>query len=242
MSRRPLLRRGAARAESGMTLLEIMVAMMILSVALAIVFSVLISLQNDEVTVSSRHAANQQAQLITYSLSRQVHAAATPSGMSSPFVIATATELKFYSALGNSNGPTQLDIHAVPACAGCSTMEMVEDMVQPTLVGGLPSYTGSSQRVVLGSGLVVPVPTPSTDCSTGSPGIFQYYSYLASSSGTCLVLDTSQSPPAVASSQFARIDSIHMTITTEDPGRPTTSSQSEIALDVSLPNVDYANA
>ena len=227
--------------QAGMTLVETMVSLAILSIVLSIVFAVLVSLQGDQVTISARHAANSQGQLMTYTLSRQIHAAAVPTGMTSPFVVATADEIEFYSALGNADGPTQVDIHPLSACSGCSTT-LVEDLVQPTLVAGVPTYTSSPQQVTLGTGLIVATPNPVTDCSSASPGLFQYYSYFSSSAGTCELLDTATATPSLDSSLFSQIDSIRVNLTTVDPTRPNPSSQSQIALDISLPNVDYAHA
>ncbi len=237
----PGMPRPELTGQAGMSLVETMVSLAILSIVMSIVFSVLVSLQGDQVTISSRHAANSQAQLMTYTLSRQVHAAAVPSGMTSPFVVATADQLEFYSALGNPDGPTRIDVHPLSACPGCSTT-LVEDIVQPTLVAGTPTYTASPEQVTIGTGLVMPAPDPSTDCSSAAPGLFEYYSYFSSSTGTCESLDTATSPPSLDSSLFARIDSVRVNLTTVDPSRPVASSQSEIALEISLPNVDYAHA
>ncbi|MGH9115306.1 MAG: PulJ/GspJ family protein, partial [Acidimicrobiales bacterium] len=183
-----------------MTLIEILIVMLVFSIVMTIVFAVLFSAQHDETTVVSRDTATSEAQVMIQALSRQVHAAATPAGMTSPFVLATANELEFYSALGNANGPTQLDIHPAPTCSGCATYNLVEDVVQPVLVSGAPTYTATPQQVIVGTGLVPPAPSPASDCSTTSsfvPGIFEYFPV----TGPCLALDTTSSPPALDSSQ-----------------------------------------
>ncbi|MGH9054520.1 MAG: PulJ/GspJ family protein [Acidimicrobiales bacterium] len=232
-------RRG--KDDRGMTLVEILIVMLIFSIVMTIVVTVLVSAQRDEATVVSRDTANSEAQVMVQALSRQVHAAATPAGMTSPFVLATANELLFYSALGNANGPTQLDIRPAPACSGCSTYDLVEDVVQPVLVSGVPTYTSAAQRVVLGSGLVPPTPSPTSDCSASSsfvPGIFEY----SPVTGPCLALDTTASPPALDSSQFKTVENLAIAITTVDTLRPGSAPDVVTNLQVSLPNVDYQSS
>lgn len=231
------LRRGG---DEGLTLIEIAVVLLIMSIAITLITGMLISVQHEESTVQSRNAAVHEAQVMGYTLSRQVHAAAFPTGASTPIVTATATDLKLYSSLGNANGPTQLDIHAVRACGSCSYYNLVEDVVQP---GPGPTYTGSPQRQVIGTGLLLPATSPASDCpgsGTFVSGIFEYFTQ----AGSCLALDTALNPPGLDTAggpptEIAQVENITITLTTVDTLAAKSGASTTIALPLSLPNWDY---
>jgi prepilin-type N-terminal cleavage/methylation domain-containing protein len=251
--------RESSNRDAGVTLIEITVVLLVLSILMMLVYTFLTEMQKDQVTVSSRDFASGEAQSISDELSRQIHAAAIPSGFTSAIVLAEANELEFYSSLGNANGPTEIEIYATPSCSGCTTYNLMETVTQPgppTTTGGSPVYTGSTATVstaVIGSGLVLPTPSTSTDCppTSGSftPGIFQYFNS-ASVGGACLPMSLTGSPSAwqlttgasgQSSNQAATVEHLTVTITTLDPTRPKTSAQTTITQQITLPNVDYYN-
>jgi type II secretory pathway pseudopilin PulG len=235
-------RQRLARDENGTSLVEMMMVCMILGIIFPIVAGFLFSTQTAVVSVSSRSVANGQAEVIAQTLSRQIHAAATPAGKSSPIVSATANKLVFYSSLGNSFGPTELSLYVVPSCGGCNYGNLMEDQTQPT---SGPTYSATpTQTVELGSGVVIPTPaSPGSDCPAGgSGGIFEYFVSPVTSNGACLPLDyRSYNPPALDSSQLSQVENMAVTITTEDTSRTSGSPTATMSLQVSLANVDYAN-
>ncbi len=231
-------RRGRAN-DRGISLIEITIAMLILSLIVPVIYGLLDSVEKDEVTVASRDIAGGQAQVIGEVLSRQIHAAALPTsgGATTAIVSATANTFQFYASLGNANGPTELTIKTALTCGSCTTYNMVETLVQP---GPSDSYTTgtTTTTAILGTGVVPPsTVTVGTDCSSTAPGIFQYYN----SSSTCLPLSTGTSPPALTSSQAPNVDNVTVTLTTLDVLRPKTSADVTYTLQLTLPNVDYYN-
>jgi hypothetical protein len=239
------------------TLVEITVVLLILSVLMVLIYTFLSEMQTDQVRVSSRDFASGEAQSISDILSHQIHAAAIPSGSSSALEIAEANELEFYSSLGNPNGPTQLLILATPSCSGCTTYNLTETVTQPGpgVNGGPPVYTGSTATVTrsfIGSGLVLPTPSSLTDCPTSgtfTPGLFEYFNS-PSVGGACLPLSLTGSPSAwqlttgasgQSSNQASQVEHLTVTITTADPSRPKTSANTTVTLQITLPNVDYYN-
>jgi prepilin-type N-terminal cleavage/methylation domain-containing protein len=259
----PRRKRGPDR-DAGVTLVELTVVLLVLSILLSLVYTFLYEMQRDQVTVSSRDFASGEAQAISDELSRQIHAAAVPSGSTSAIVQAEANQLQFYSSLGNANGPTELLIYTTPSCSGCTSYNLMEQVTQPgapTTTGGPPVYTGSTATVttsVIGSGLVLPIPSPSSDCppTSGSftPGLFEYFNS-ASVGGLCLPMSNTGSPPSGSplawqlttglssqtSNQAAAVEHLTVTITTLDPSRPKTSATTTITEQITLPNVDYYN-
>jgi Tfp pilus assembly protein PilV len=230
--------RRRATDDRGISLIEITIAMLILSLIVPVVYGLLDSVEKSQVSVASRDVASGQAQVIGEVLSRQIHAAAIPTGGSTTTIVsATANTFQFFAALGNANGPTELTIKTALTCGSCTTYNMVETLVQP---GPGDSYTtgATTTTATLGTGVVPPsTTTVGTDCSTTSPGIFQYYN----SSGTCLPLGTGTTPPALTSSQYPTVDNVTVTLTTLDVLRPKTSATVTYTLQLTLPNVDYYN-
>jgi competence protein ComGC len=254
-----LARHRAKRAgqEAGVTLIEITVVLLVLSLVMMLIYTFLSEMQKDQVAVSSRDFASGEAQTISDILSQQIHAAAIPSGSSSALVQAEANEIVFYASLGNANGPTELQIVATPSCSGCTTNNLVETVTQPGpgVSGGPPVYTGSTATVTtkfIGSGLVLPGPSSQTDCpSSGSftPGLFEYFNS-PSVGGACLPLSNTGSPAAwqlttglssQSGNQASQVEHLTVTITTIDPSRPKTSPNTTVTLQITLPNVDYYN-
>lgn len=235
--------RARSHDERGTTLIEMAVVMLIMGIAVPLITGFLVSVQHQDTTIQSRGAAVQEAQVMGETLSRQVHAAAIPAGAVSPVITATADELEFYSSLGNANGPTELDIHAVAACGSCSYYNLVEEVLQP---GPGPTYTGSPQRQIIGTGLLVPAVSPSTDCPAAgpsTPGIFQYFTR----SGSCLALDTAVTPPSLDTTggppaETAQVENIAISLTTVDSLNADHGPSATVTLQLSLPNWDYANA
>ena len=242
--------------DRGISLVEMAVVLLLLGLIVPVIYGLLDSVVKDEAMVSSRDNASGQAQLMGRVLSRQLHAAAIPSGLSSlvceppptgstqatgcTTVVATANELEFFANLGNANGPTRLDIKPV---ASGSTYNLVEHVTQPTLSSsGPPTYGSTYSTYVLGTGLVPPTlsGTNANDCSTSNPGIFQYFNV----SSTCLKLDTTETTPALDASELSGtsgLENVTVTLTTEDSMYSKTSPKATSTLQITFPNYDYSD-
>ena len=226
---------GPDHPERGISLIEITVVLLIIGMIVPVVYGLLSGVQKDEVVVSSRSAAAGQARIIDEALSRQIHAAAIPNGLTGAIVSAMPNSLEFYSSLssiGNSNGPTELNISTAKTCPTCSTYNLVEQVIKP---GVGPNYTtaggATTTTRVLGTGIVPPsMAAVGTDCSTTTPGIFQYYT----NTNSCLQVPST----GLTGSQTGPIDDITVTITTIDVLRPAASPQTTFTLHMTLPNVD----
>ncbi len=264
MMRRVVHRNDRSADQRGYTLVEMAVVLLILSLIIPIVYGLVASVNKDTANVVSRGAANGQAEVMGQLLSRQVHAAATPSNQTSELVYGTADEIILYSSLGATytsgsttvSAPTKLDISAALACSGCSTYNLVEKVYKPTAGTGGPAYTSSTTSII-GTGVVVPSLTGSnsSDCSASAPGIFQYYQNTSITTSSCLSLAvpgsgscptwesvTQCATPQLSATQFAQVDEITVTLTTLDTNRAKLSPRSSFTLQLELPNVDFANA
>jgi type II secretory pathway pseudopilin PulG len=227
------------RGEVGITLIEVTIVLMIIGIIVPVIFTLLYTVQKDEVSASSRTAAAGVAQVMDEALSRQIHAAAIPVGQTNAIVQAMPNSLQFYSSLSsasNSNGPSEVNISTALTCTTCTTYKLVEQITTPgtgtnpyTTAGGATTVTRT-----LGTGIVPPSATAvGNDCST-TPGIFQYYT---ANNGTpsCVVIPSG----GLTGTATGAIDYIYVTLTTIDVTRPTTSPQTTYTLHVTLPNVDF---
>jgi type II secretory pathway pseudopilin PulG len=221
--------------ELGISLIEITVVLLIIGMIVPVIFGLLTSVQKDEVSISSRNAAAGQAQIMDEALSRQIHAAAIPTGLTGAIVSASPNSFEFYSSLasiGNSNGPSQINVTTALTCTTCTTYNLVEQITQP---GAGPNYTtaggATTTTRVLGTGIVPPLLSAvGTDCST-TLGIFQYYT----NTNSCVVIPSG----GLTGSATGVIDDITVTLTTIDVLRPKTSPQTVYTLHLTLPNVDF---
>jgi hypothetical protein len=69
-------------------------------------------------------------------------------------------------------------------------------------------------------------------------GLFEYQQ----TNGTCLALAGPPLTAALVATQLLQVENLTITITAVDTLRPTSSATATDTLQVSLPNIDYANA
>lgn len=227
-----------------------MVVVALLGIILPVITALLLSVQKNEASIQSRSEAGNEATVMGESLSKLIHSAATPTTSQAAIAMGSADELVLFTDLGDSNGPTEVDIRVCPvgdtsyqACttatpAADATYDLMEFFTYPT---SGPTYAqgAPSGEASLGSGIVPTTPSTTADCPSGSgtftPGIFEYQD----ASGSCLPL--SSSPAQLTSTQMADVDSIVVNLTTVDPQRSTVSPSSTYTLHVYLQNVEYQN-
>jgi prepilin-type N-terminal cleavage/methylation domain-containing protein len=228
--------------ESGFTLIEIAIVLFVLAVLIPLIATFIETTQKYSYGVASRTQANSQAQVIDEYLSRQVHAINYPLNGSSgsDILTATATEFQFYSSLGATNGPTQVDIKAVAACSGCSYYSIQETTVTPGGSPSSPSYSSGAVTATrtLGTGIVLPA-TPATNCPSSGSSIplFEYFSTAGNTvtPGTCL----QTSSTTLTTAQFSQVDSVTVSLTTLDAMHTKSSPQPLSTFTFSMPNVAY---
>lgn len=264
-SRRP--RRGCLGRrngeERGTSLIELMVVVALLAVVLPIGFQAVSSVQQSAVGTTYRFRATAQGQLMLDTLTRQIRAAVPPpyvpgenTSPSGPILWASSSELQFYSAVGNANGPVLMGIYAVPSCGGGVTDQLVEYQVDPAVTnngtvsyGTLPapqscpvSGPSATERIVLGTNLLLTPPSPSSGCPTASttnagfqPGLFEYFD----KAGSCLHLGAGTGDTA----SLAPVESVSINVRAEVTTKGTLAAlapPTALVAHVNLANVDGA--
>jgi prepilin-type N-terminal cleavage/methylation domain-containing protein len=138
-------RRARSDSEAGFTLIEMMIAVMLLSVVLAAAFGVLSSMQQEAVITTNRFTAEGEAQTIADRITKDLRTAVATSATGAAFVSADVNDVTFYANLADPLGPDKL--HAYLTLQGGTNVYLFhEDSTAPNAGGsvGNYAYTGSA--------------------------------------------------------------------------------------------------
>jgi prepilin-type N-terminal cleavage/methylation domain-containing protein len=140
LSKYRALRRRREQNESGYTLIETMIAMMLLSVVVAAAFSVVAVMQRGAMVTTNRFTAEGEAQTISDRISKDIRSAVTASATGAAFASANVNDVTFYANLADPNGPTRL--HAYLTLLGGTNVYLFHEDSTPPAAGGSPgNYT-----------------------------------------------------------------------------------------------------
>jgi prepilin-type N-terminal cleavage/methylation domain-containing protein len=130
--------------ERGLTLVELMMTTALLSLVLAASGAALASYQRTAASSDIRLENLSEAQTIMDVVSRDIRTATRPGAGESPFLVASATDVRFYANLETTTGPKQVHLYVNTA-----TGQVIEEAITPT--GAPPySYTGTPTVRVVG--------------------------------------------------------------------------------------------
>jgi prepilin-type N-terminal cleavage/methylation domain-containing protein len=132
----------AGRPESGYTLIEMLIAMTLLSIVVAAAFSVVSVMQRGAVTTTNRFTAEGEAATIADRITKDLRAAVTASATGAAFASADVNDVTFYANLADPNGPTKL--HAYLTLGGSNVYLFHEDATPPDNGGSPGNYTYTS--------------------------------------------------------------------------------------------------
>jgi prepilin-type N-terminal cleavage/methylation domain-containing protein len=213
-------RAATAPDEAGFSLIELMMVLLLLGVVLPVGYSAVASSQKAVADTENRFASVSQAQLAMDSMTRDIRAIQTPLSGANAIVSATANDIQFYSSVFSpSSGYPALVELKLTTCSGCTTTSLVEDTIMPVVSGSTVSYPAASMVVrTLAANVVIPVASPTTDCSAGgafTPGLFSYSTISVSGVTSCDPLSTSSTPPALAAAELPKIAMVTVSVTTK---------------------------
>ena len=146
MSRFHRALRRAAEEERGLTLIELLMAMAMLSLVLAAASAALVSYQRTAASSDIRLENLAEAQTIMDVVSRDIRTATRPAQQpnESPFLLAAPNEVRFYANLELATGPKQVRLYV-----NTSTGQVIEEAVEPA--GASPyTYTGTPKVRIVG--------------------------------------------------------------------------------------------
>ena len=136
--------RRAAVEERGLTLVELLMAMGLLSLVLAAAGAALASYQRTAASSDIRLENLAEAQTIMDVVSRDIRTATRPGAGESPFVAADDDEVRFYANLETVTGPKLVRLYV-----NSVTGQVIEEAIEPT--GAPPySYAGTPKVRIVG--------------------------------------------------------------------------------------------
>ena len=158
------------RPETGYTLIETMIAMMLLSVVMAAAFSVVAVMQRGAMTTTNRFTAEGEAQTISDRISKDIRSAVTASATGAAFASADVNDVTFFANLADPNGPTKL--HAYLTLLGGTNVYLFHEDATAPNTGGSPgnyTYPATSSTRIDGKYLDTSQPIFSYFDSDGNP-------------------------------------------------------------------------
>jgi prepilin-type N-terminal cleavage/methylation domain-containing protein len=210
--------RGRTRPESGFTLVEVMVAMMLLGIALTVMYRGLASMNRTAVGATGRLVNLDEARVLMSTITKDLRTAARLTPESAPFTFAHEREVTFYANINTSEAPKKVHIYVD------DDRRLVEEITDPE--GVAPNYTYTSQAHVRVVGRFVANEGP----------IFSY----VDTDGNCLGGQGGQPPCTMSgplsSTDLLRISAIEVVISIRENGGPQPAT---LINRVRLPNVDY---
>jgi Tfp pilus assembly protein PilW len=217
-------RRAQKRDEKGMTLVELVIAFLLMGILFTAVISATVNLVSDSINANTRVQLSSEEQVTLDMMTRQIGAATYGGTPSAAIEYASPTELEFYAALNPSEsgvGPEQIEL----TLTGSSLVQTT--WLATAVAGGAFTYSVSGTQ------------TLATDVDSGHGALFSYY---ASNAGNPLGTLLTDSPTALtqAAGTTGNISSVHINLWMDPHG-----NGGNVAVDdnttVNLLNVVYTN-
>ena len=167
---RRLRARARTRSESGYTLIESMIALMLLSIVIAAAFGVVSSMQRASMFTTNRFTAEGEAQTIADRITKDLRSAVTTSAVGAAFASADVNDVTFYANLADPKGPTRL--HAYLTLLAGTNVYLFHEDATPPVAGGSPgnyTYTATPSTRIDGKYLDTSQPIFSYFDADGNP-------------------------------------------------------------------------
>jgi len=133
------------KRESGYTLIETMISMLVLGLVLTFVYQVLISVQKSTYNANQRLENLEEGRVLMATLTKDIRTAARPTVDTAPFTLAKPKEVIFYANLNTSTIPVKVRVYV--DAAGL----LREEVTRPNLPATIPQlYTGAPEVRVVG--------------------------------------------------------------------------------------------
>ena len=208
---------GTVRDQTGTSVTELMVTIMLLGVVLAVSMTAFLSVQNATTGADERSLNMGQARLLMQRTTRDLRTAVRLQSDQSPFTLAKPNENRFYANLSSSGAPSLVHFYID------SANRLIEERTDAGGTAPNWTFTGTAKQRYVAEYVVN---------GTGSNQPFTYYD----KAGATLPFDGSCS--CLTAADLLRIDSVGITFVVRHSTKlsvtPTT-----LVNRVTLPNVDY---
>ena len=203
-------RRPAAAADTGFSLVEVLMAMLVMSLLGLAVVGTISSVARSSLAANNRLQATNTVQTIADRLSKSLRSAhpmnTTPT---SAFDVADARHVLFYTDAGDATGPRRVDV----SVSGSGAQETMTQVV--TLANAAGAYTGPSSTQIVGPGDI-----------DATSALFTFYD----------ASDVQLAVPMATPTLSAPIVRIRLTLTTHEKGLATPTN---VTSSIYLRNVEY---
>jgi len=133
------------KQESGYTLIETMISMLVLALVLTFVYQVLISVQKSTYNANQRLENLEEGRVLMATITKDIRTAARPTVDTAPFTLAKPKEVIFYANLNTSTVPVRVRVYVD------GTGLLREEVTKPNLPPTTPQlYTGPTEIRVVG--------------------------------------------------------------------------------------------
>jgi type II secretory pathway pseudopilin PulG len=237
---RRLRRSRLERDERGMTLMELMIAFLLLTVLMTSVISATTNLVGDSVNSDQRVGVASQEQVTLDTITRQIETGVAEGTPASAIAFASGTEVEFYANLNDvmtDIGPEEIELELSNSTAQCpvgpTSCLLEATMPAASGAGGAWTYTGTWS----------PLAVVATDVNSTHGAIFSYYPVgVDPITGTAVAIPNGGLSQTVVADQAAleNIDSVHINLWMS-PSGGAAGPAIEDTTTVHMLNVDYAN-
>jgi Tfp pilus assembly protein PilV len=138
--------RGEADSDAGISLAEMLIAMMLASVVMITLGTLFISSFRENRTVIGKTNSTQDARIAMEAMTRELRVAATPNGQTTAITSATATAVTFYSSIGASTSSTDPNPSLVTLRIDTTNKCLWREITPATVVGTTLTWPTASKK------------------------------------------------------------------------------------------------
>lgn len=138
------------REERGYTLVEMMIAMALLSLVTAAAFGVVNVMSNQAMTTTDRFTAEGEGQTIADRITKDLRTAVAPTTLTAAFASANSNDLVFYASLSDLSNPLNpgpIKLHAYVSLVGGTGVYAFHEDATPPDAGSYPNYTYTTSPI-----------------------------------------------------------------------------------------------
>jgi Tfp pilus assembly protein PilW len=197
----------AGRRESGLSLAEMLIAMMMASVVLLTLGSLFISSFRENRTVIGKTTSTADARIAMEAMTRELRVAAVPPGQATAITSATATAVTFYASIGTTTATTDPQPQLVTLRIDNTNHCLWREITPATVVGTVWSWPAANKA----AGCVA-----RGNINASGADLFTYYPLNSDGS-----IGTTPFTAAQLSTNLGKIGAVGLTLSVTDTANPT---------------------
>jgi type II secretory pathway pseudopilin PulG len=138
--------RGAAGSDAGLSLAEMLIAMMMASIVMITLGTLFVGSLRENRTVIGKTNSTADARIAMEAMTRELRVATTPKGQTTALTSATATAVTFYSSIGASTSSTDPNPSLVTLRIDTTNKCLWREITPATVVGATLTWPTASKK------------------------------------------------------------------------------------------------